>query len=339
MLNIKKFFCTVFILLGVLLLIACTDSESNDEQAEEPPAETVEDDIEESAPDDNDTEEAVAVVDDTATMQDRVGFDVIIPDEMNYIISMAPSITVTLIDLGLEDRIIAMDNQSELMLGEVDVPTFDILSPEIESMIALNPDFIFASAMMMMGDEENDPLDPLRELGIGVAYIPSSESIEGIKEDIRFIATVTDEIEAGEQLITEMELEVAEITALVAEVEEEPVVYFEISPAPDMFSFGSGVFLHEMIELVGATNVFADLESWLPVEAESIVSANPDVIFTNVNFIDDPVEEILSRPGWEHVDAVENERVYLLDNYDTSLPTHHIVRALRAMAEYLHGVN
>jgi len=273
-------------------------------------------------------------------IQDRYGLDITVPEEMTRIISMAPSVTVTLIDLGLEDRIVAMDQNSAIMLGgEVDVPTFDMLNPEIESLIMLEPDFIFASTISMMGDVANDPFAPLRELGIGVAYIPSSESIEAIKEDIRFIAAVVSEVEVGEEIILEMEHEIEEIIDLIDDNPATLTVYFEISPAPDMFSFGNGVFQHEVLELIGAENIFADVSGWLSVEAESVVLANPEIIFTNVNFIDDPVAEILSRPGWEDVSAVQNGRVFFIDNDDTSLPTHHIVRGMRVMAEYLHGVD
>jgi iron complex transport system substrate-binding protein len=216
------------------------------------------------------------------------------------------------------------------------MPTIDMMNLEVESMIALNPDFVFTSGIVMMGDEENDPLSPLKDLGIGVAYIPSSDTIEGIKEDLRFVAAVTDTREVGEQLIATMVRELEEIAALIDD-EVRPIVYFEISPAPDMFSFGADTFQHAMLVLSGGENIFADVSGWIPVEAESVISANPEVIFTSVNFIDDPVAEILSRPGFEGVDAVVHERVYYIDNDYMSIPTHHITRAMLEMVQHLHG--
>jgi len=311
MLKVKRIFGLLVTLFILVVVMGCTSEESSETAGE--------------------TEVPV---------QDPIGFDITVPEEIDGIISLAPSITVILIDLGLEDQIIAMDTQSAFSLGnERGLPELDMLAPEIESMIALDPDFVFASAMIMMGDEESDPLSALKDLDIGVAYIPSSDSIVGIQEDIRFIAAVVGETEAGDELISEMERTIEEVIALIGDVEVAPTVYFEISPAPDMFSFGNGVFLHEMLELIGAENIFADMESWMAVEAESVVTLNPDVIFTNVDFIDDSVAEILARPGWEGMNAVINERVYFIDNNDTSLPTHHITRGLRAMAMYLYDLN
>ena len=239
---------------------------------------------------------------DAALTHDRAGFEITVPKEINRIITMAPSITLTLIDLGLADKIVAMDTQSAMILEpNPDMPTFDLMSPNVESLAELEPDIIIASTLTMMGDEANDPFAALKALDICVAYIPSSNSIAEIKEDLRFTATVVGEKEKGEKMIADMEREIEEILKLKPANAPEKKVYFEIGAAPYMYSFGSGVYQNEMIEMLGAVNIFSD-EGWLPVEAESVVSANPDIIFTNVNYIENSVEEILSRPGWEAID-------------------------------------
>ena len=69
---------------------------------------------------------------------------------------------------------------------------------------------------------------------------------------------------------------------------------------------------------------------------ETIVAADPDVIFTNVNYIDDPVGEILGRDGWAGVTAIANRDVYYIDSNASSQPNQNIVVALRQMAEALY---
>ncbi len=273
-----------------------------------------------------------------AKIKDRAGMEINIPTEITSIISMAPSMTQTIIDLGLGDKIVAMDTQSAMIHNpDSSMPTFDMLTPDVESMIALKPSVVFVSGVSMMGDEANDPFAPLKKLGICVAYIPSSESIEGVKEDLRFISLVLGEKEKGEALIKTMENDMEEIKKMVDASAPQKKVYFEIASAPNMYSFGSGVFLNDILEMLCAKNVLADQESWLAVDAESVVKANPDVIFTNVNYIDDPVSEILSRQGWENIDAIKNKQVFYIDNTYSSLPNHNIVKAMREMADYLYG--
>ncbi|MDL2325384.1 ABC transporter substrate-binding protein, partial [Ruminococcaceae bacterium OttesenSCG-928-A16] len=72
---------------------------------------------------------------------------------------------------------------------------------------------------------------------------------------------------------------------------------------------------------------------WLAVEPESAMVANPDVILTNVNYIDNPVGEILGREGWGEISAIKNNEVFYIDNLASSLPNHNIVVALQQMAK------
>ena len=103
-----------------------------------------------------------------------------------------------------------------------------------------------------------------------------------------------------------------------------------------MYSFGNNVYLNEMIELIGAENILADQEGWITVEGETVAAANPDVIFTNVTYTDDPVQEILDRDGWAGISAIKNKSVYTVDNNASSQPNHNIIKAMRQMAEILY---
>jgi len=42
-------------------------------------------------------------------------------------------------------------------------------------------------------------------------------------------------------------------------IENKKTVYFELAAAPNLYSFGKGVFLNEMIEIIGAVKCFRKL--------------------------------------------------------------------------------
>ena len=159
-----------------------------------------------------------------------------------------------------------------------------------------------------------------------------SGSIEDIYLDIAFIAELLQVREKGEELIEKMKTEIAEITLYVPRVENKRTVYFEISAAPEMMTFGKNSFINDMIAVIGARNIFEN-DNWLvSPDAESIIERNPDVILTNVNYIDDPVGEIKARPGFNHINAVTNNRIYQIDTDSSVRPSPRIVLALRQMA-------
>ncbi|MDY5008735.1 ABC transporter substrate-binding protein [Candidatus Allofournierella merdipullorum] len=263
---------------------------------------------------------------------DPSGAEVNIPDEIGSVVVLAPSIAETLVALGCGDLIVGYDAQSVGLAGlPADVPTFDMMQPDMEQLAALKPDVLFVSNMTLY--DQTNPYQQLIDLGVCVLCVPTANSIAAIQEDIAFIAAAMGKTAEGDTLIADMQAELDRIAAIGATVTDKKSVYFEIGAAPSMYSFGSGVFLNEMIELIGAENVLADQEGWLAVEAETIVAADPDVILTNVNYIDDPVAEILGRSGWEGMSAVKDQQVFYIDNMASSLSNHNIVKALDQMAK------
>jgi iron complex transport system substrate-binding protein len=266
-----------------------------------------------------------------AVTADREGNPITLPASIERVMVFGPSNCELLADLGFGGKIVAADTYSDGIEGLApELPLFDMAAPDVESIVALDPDVIFVTGMVQAGGE--DPYKPLRDAGICVVYVPSSTSIESIKDDIRFVSAVMGAEQGGDSLIASMEAEIASIKATGDTITEKKTVYFELSAAPYMYSFGSGVFLNEMIEIVGAVNVLADQESWLAVADEAVLGANPDVILTSVNYIDDPVGEIKSRPGWQAVAAVANGDVYYIDADASNRPNHNIVKALREIA-------
>lgn len=262
---------------------------------------------------------------------DRAGNPIALPGEIARVISLAPSVTQVICDIGLGDALVAVDTQSPRYSDVPEaLPRFNMMEPDIEQIFALQPDVVFTSGMSYI---EGDPYAMLTKLGVCVVEIPSSESIAAVMEDVGFIADCLGKHDEGAALVDGMRDTIDAVAAKGAAIEDKKTVLFEISALPAIYSFGAGTFLDEMIGIVGAENVFADAQSWMSVAEENAVAANPDVILTNVDYIDDPVAEILARPGWDAVRAVQDGAVYYIDNAASSIPDHHITDALIEMAQ------
>lgn len=252
-------------------------------------------------------------------------------------VALAPSICETMAALGVADKLVGYDLQSVGLAGlPTDVPTFDTVNPDIEQLTALAPDMLLVSNLSLYDQEA--PYQPLIDAGVCVICVPTSDSVEDVRSDIRFLSAAFAVPEEGERVVDEMDGKLEELSEAVSDIpeEERKSVYFEISPAPYLYSSGNGTYLHELIELAGGKNVLADQNGWISVEGEAVAAANPDVIFTNVNYTDAPVEEILGREGWAGVAAVMNKNVYYIDNMASSLPDQNIVVAVEQMAQALY---
>ena len=252
---------------------------------------------------------------------------------ISRIVSTAPSNTEIITDLGQAFKLVAIDRHSANVSGIPEgIVQLDFFYPDAEVIMNLKPDIIIASGHNVTGSGE-DPFRLLRETGIAVAYISMSKSIDDIYGDITLIADLLQVPEKGEEVIHLMKAQIEEIANKTAHIETKKTVYFEISAAPEMMTFGKGSFINDMVSVIGARNIFEN-DNWLVQPgAESIINRNPDVILTNVNYIDDPIAEIKNRHGFNYINAVKNNRVYQIDTDSSVRHSARIVVALRQMSQ------
>jgi iron complex transport system substrate-binding protein len=264
--------------------------------------------------------------------EDRAGVPIELPDRIETIISLAPSTTRVLTDLGLQEKLIAVDTYSAGYQPELAaLPEFDMMTPDVEKLAEMEPDVIFITGMSLSGG--SNPYQALIDLGIPVVGIPTSNSIEAIREDVLFIGECVGETDGAQALVDEMQAEIDEIAAIGATIEDKKTVAVEVSALPQLCYAGGDTYINEMIEIIGAENAYGESDPWASVTEEAAVDTNPDVILTCTSYLPDPVGEILSRRGWENVTAIADKAVFQLDEESVNQPNHHITKALREMAE------
>lgn len=272
---------------------------------------------------------------DADSVIDREGNLVEVPAEINTIISAAPSVTEILAGLGLADKIIAADMYSADVEGiDPAVCTLDFYNLNTEELVALAPDVIIINGISDNGD--TDPYAELKAAGTNVVYIPSAVSLDGIKDDIAFLAAYTRTSDKGDELIGTIDSCISDISAKAANITEKKSVYFEISAAPYLYTTGSGTFLNEIIELVGAENIYGGEEGWISNSDETVIAANPDVILTSVAYDGYDFNEITAREGWDVLTAVKNGEVYQVGANETSRASQHVIDGINEIASAIY---
>lgn len=270
-------------------------------------------------------------MEETIAVTDRGGNKHDVPENLTRIVSASPSNTEILIGLGLKDKIIATDMYSADTGIDPAIATIDMMNINLEEIIALSPEVVVLNGMSMVGAE--DPYKAIKDAGIEVLYIPEATSINDIKEDIKFLAAYTKTTDKGNEMIASIDEAVASAKSIGETVTEKKKVYFEVSEAPYCYSCGSGTYVNEIIELIGAENIFADQSGWLAATEESIIAANPDVILTTVSYDGYDYNEIFARAGWDSTNAVKNGAVFTVNGNATSRASQNIVDGINAIAK------
>ena len=253
--------------------------------------------------------------------------------KIEKIISLSPGVTDILIDLNMANKIIAADTFSKDILEKNNINVsnvFDMLNPDAEKIISLDSDIIFINNLTAFYTKNS----LLSLSNHTIITITNSETLKGIEDDIYFLGKVLNADDRAKEVVSNMRTKIKEIKDIGDTITNKKTVYFEISALPNLYSFGSNVYLDDIINIIGAKNIFSNRNEWINVSEEDVVYLNPDIIFTSVDYVDNPVAEITNRAAWRDINAVKISKVFFVEG--TSLPTHNIVSSIILMAKYIY---
>lgn len=253
--------------------------------------------------------------------------------KIEKIISLSPGVTDILIDLNEAHKIIAADTFSKDILEKNNINVsnvFDMLNPDAEKIISLDSDIIFINNLTAFYTKNS----LLSLSNPTIITITNSETLKGIEDDIYFLGKVLNADDRAKEVVSNMRTKIKEIKDIGDTITNKKTVYFEISALPNLYSFGSNVYLDDIINIIGAKNIFSNRNEWINVSEEDVVYLNPDIIFTSVDYVDNPVAEITNRAAWRDINAVKTSKVFFVEG--TSLPTHNIVSSIILMAKYIY---
>ncbi|BBL67545.1 ABC transporter substrate-binding protein [Methanoculleus chikugoensis] len=275
-------------------------------------------------------ERSVTVIDDS-------GKTVLIRGEPQRIVSLAPSNTEILYALGLEDRIVAVTERCDYPPATAEKPKVGGFSTvNIEKVIAMEPDLIFAAPA-----NTDEVIDRLRSLGMTVVIL-DPQTIDGVLHDIELAGRATGQEEQASTLIEGLRVRIGAVAEKAAGgPAEEPSVAHVIWHDP-LWVSGRGTFQDEVITLAGGANAFGSVDDWSIVSLEEFIITNPDYILVssgsgmNRDGYDAIYNYIINEPRLQRLDAVRNDRVYVIDADVVSRGSPRIVDALEEVADYLH---
>jgi iron complex transport system substrate-binding protein len=265
------------------------------------------------------------------TIKDALDNEVTIDAKPEKIVSLIPSNTEIAFALGLGEQVVGVsdfDNYPEEAEAKEKIGGMEI---NIEKIISLQPNLVLAHASAMNGTEG---LQQLRDAGLTVLVINDAQKFEQIYDSIAMIGKATGENEKAEELIKSMQDKLAEIKVKAAEIKEKKKVFVEVSPAPEVFTTGKNTFMDDMITLINAENIANDQEGWIKIDQEVMIERNPDVIITTYGYYtENAAEQVLSRQGWENVNAIKNKQVIDVDSDRVTRSGPRIVEGVEDLAK------
>lgn len=243
------------------------------------------------------------------------------------LVSLIPSTTETLCALGLADALVGVTvycrEPADVVRTKPRVGGEK--NPDLDKIRALQPDLVVANI------EENvrEHIDRLRGWGIAVWVTYPRTVIEAIRM-IRELGEVTGTQARAAEIAGGLEALYAEVTAATGRRAPTPAFY-PIWRDPYM-TINRDTYVHDMLRVCGAANVFADHPQRYPtVSLDEVAARRPTVILL-------PDEPFRFRPvhlrdfaPYTDVPAVREGRIHLVDGKPFSWHGPRIAEALRTL--------
>jgi ABC-type Fe3+-hydroxamate transport system substrate-binding protein len=242
------------------------------------------------------------------TVKDEVGRTVEVPDHPHRVVCLVPNVVDIAYSLGAGADVVAISDFTKYPKEALEKPSIGLpLNPSIETIVALHPDLVLGSGELSTLEFAGH----LQRLGIPV-FMVDPHGIEGIYASILNLGRALNREADADSVVAQLRKRVDAVKARVAD-KPKMRVFMAIWYDPVM-TIGKRSFISELIEAAGGRSVTDDIsQEWPEVSVETIVSRQPDALLIE-NGSKITVEELKVRPGWEHLRAVQQGRVYYTDD-------------------------
>jgi iron complex transport system substrate-binding protein len=235
------------------------------------------------------------------------------------IVSLFPSLTETVCQLGQCQRLVGVDRYSNFPASVRKLPQVGGgLDPSIEAIVALKPDLVLMATSSRGAAQ-------LQALGIPVAALQprSHADVRHMLERVGRLLDVPPELGA-QRVWRDIEAGLtAAVQALPAELKGTRV-YFEANRGP--YGASEASFIGETLSRLGLRNIVpGELGPYPKLNPEFVVRADPDVIMLG----DSRYADMVGRPGWAGLRAIRARRVCAFAPHQSDV----LVRAGPRLAE------
>ena len=264
----------------------------------------------------------------TQYVVDDLGRLVAINGTPERIISLAPSNTEILFALGLGDEVVGVTMYCDYPPEAQDKEKVgDYYGPDIEKIIALQPDLILATDFHRF-----DLIPALEQQGFAV-FAVAPQTLDDVLESIQKIGEITGREAEASQLVNGMRSKIEEIEEQTKELEQKPSVLYMTWHDP-MWTVGRNTWIDELINMAGGMNIFSEnFEGGAMVQIEWVVLLDPEIIITSEWSYD----WALNATELASTNASQTGRIYTFDDDLAQRPGPRLVKGLEWFAHLIHS--
>ncbi|MBF1180963.1 MAG: heme ABC transporter substrate-binding protein IsdE [[Eubacterium] sulci] len=187
------------------------------------------------------------------------------------------------------------------------------MSPDIEKIKSLSPDYVLSPISL-----KNELEKKYKNAELNYEFINLS-SVDGMFNSIKKLGDEFGREKEAKALIDEHKQYMKKFNSSVEGKKHPKVLVLMGLPGSYVIATNKS-YVGSLVELAGGENVYTDdSKEFLTVNTEDMKTKNPDIILRASHAMPDDVKNMFAKEFaendiWKHFDAVQNGRVYDLDN-------------------------
>ena len=239
---------------------------------------------------------AIALQAQALQLVDDRGVTVDLPRSPQRIVSLLPSLTETVCELGACGRLVGVDRYSNHPASVRGLPQVGGgLDPSIEAIVALKPDVVLMAT-------SSRAIARLESLGLKVVALEPKTATD-VRRVIGKVGQVLEAADA-QRVWRVIDAGVSAAAQSLPARARTTRVYFEVNAGP--YAAGTSSFIGETLARLGVRNIIGpELGPFPKINPEYVVRADPDLIMVSER----NALGLEQRPGWAGMRAIRQQRL------------------------------
>jgi len=249
---------------------------------------------------------------------DDAGVELVLPEPARRIVSLVPSATRTLHDIGAGDALVGRTDYDTLGWARALPSVGQGLEPNMEALVALEPDLVVRFA------GTQDPRTPRRLDDLRIPHLAiRPDRVSDIYRITRTLGVVTGHVARADSLAAWIQGSLGQLADRAADLPPRRVAYVLGGTPP--WVAGPGTYIDDVLSLAGGQNVFSDLGVlYSAVSPEQLRSRDIEIV-------------LLATEGTLDASLTPGARIAVIGDV-LEIPGPGVVEAAYHMAEVLHGM-
>jgi iron complex transport system substrate-binding protein len=234
--------------------------------------------------------------------------------EYRRIVSLAPSITSSLYELGTEQSLKGITSYCPKGTTKKEI-IGTLLEPNIEKIISLNPDLI----IFAKDGNNRSIVEKLKCLGFEVYAIKTGKNFNELCINYYNLAEKLNKEKEAKKIIDTARYLIEKIYTRLDKFNELKL-FWEIGTNP-LYTAGNKSFINDYNYYTKTLNIYKSINTYyLSVNIEDVIERDPDVIVLNNGYISNGEVKNWNKYG-STVSAVKNSRIFMIDANSMFAPT------------------